>query len=110
MSDCTATVRRASRDVTFEIYTRQESETAIIFEIRARNDDFEIQDNPVERDIRIRRLAHSTISRDFRAIAETDGCDGLQFLRFNDTSSSFLIRIIFSHKKRGINMQYKNAK
>jgi len=32
----------------------------------------------------VRRLAQSTISRDFRAIAETDGCDDLQLFRFVD--------------------------
>lgn len=63
----------------------------IISEARARNDGFEIQDGGPSNTIFVRRLTQPMASRDFHAIAETDGCDDLQFFRFTDVSSSFLL-------------------
>ena len=60
-----------------KIYTQQESETAIIFEARARNDDFEIQDGVVEHDFRAKISTIDGLFWDFHVIVETKGCNSL---------------------------------
>lgn len=70
-----------------EIYTQQESETAIIFEARARNDAFEIQDGLVERDFRAKISTTDDLPWDFHAIVETNGCNCLQFFHCVEVSS-----------------------
>jgi len=52
-----------------EIYTR-ESETAIIFEARARNDGFEIQDGPVKRDFCAKISTTDGLSRTFTRLGK----------------------------------------
>lgn len=81
----TSVTRRHLRD----LHSTRKRNFVIIFEARARNDGFEIQDGGPSNAIFVRRLTQPMASRDFHAIAETDGCDDLQFFRFTDISFSF---------------------